>query len=55
MVKRPVIFEQDSIWHKVLSSIIQLGIWVVVALSLYYAWKYPQAIQKIFPGFHLMI
>ena len=53
MVKRPVILEQDSIWHKILSSVIQLGIWGAVASSLYYAWKYPQAIQKIFPGLEL--
>lgn len=53
MVKRPVFFKPDSRWHKFVSFLIQTGIWAVVLLSLYYAWKYPNVVQKIFPGLEL--
>ncbi|MBP5343642.1 MAG: mechanosensitive ion channel [Alphaproteobacteria bacterium] len=36
-----------------LTVFIQLGIWVIVALTFYYAWKKPEFIQKIFPGLEL--
>ena len=37
----------------VLTTIIQLGIWTFVALTLYYAWEKPDLIQQVFPGLEL--
>lgn len=53
MTKRPVFLKPDSPLHRFFSFLIQLAIWSVVLLSLYYAWKYPNVVQKIFPGLEL--
>lgn len=53
MVKRSIFLKSDSILHKFFNFLAQLSIWVVVFASLYYTWKYPDVVQKIFPGLEL--
>ncbi len=52
-MRRSVFFQPDSKIHKALIILVQLAIWSVVLLSLYYAWQYPKVVQKIFPGLEL--
>lgn len=52
-MRRPVFFQPDSKMHKGIELLIQVLIWAVVLLSLYYAWKYPHVVHKIFPGLEL--
>lgn len=53
MVKRPVFLKPDSRWHKFVGFLVQVAIWGLVFVSLYYAWQYPNVVQKIFPGLEL--
>ena len=52
-MQRRALFNPDTKLHKTVVFLVQMIIWAVVLLSLYYAWQYPEVVKKIFPGMDL--